>query len=675
MPTVITIETITGIAPFDIYISNSQSTPAIYIATISTAPYTFNVPTILENLEEYAVKIVDSNGCTIYDNLNFLPPTPINYLVEQCCSLTPYWVLPNGDLTDLSTAVPTGDCLDFDTLIRSLRDELRICYCDTLSDACITNYYTYETQPCGRKTIKYDAGGGLYYWFVQNSDYTFSVYTIEESIIPGSYNIIKDINCCSETYMSGYTNSDSFSSDCGSFTGNGVFDWYNRTILATGLGEDYLFYPYYDSETSQCLVSGNGNTEIVTITDNYSVLNKVIKSDEGICYDVKSIVTSASTITWTPPTKYVDCDTCNQTTSFIFVWRILESGGTLTLPYVPPGVYSGVIDWGDGNVSVNSYANRAHTYDDGGDYTVTITGVLQGWRFNGSFSSSKIIEILQWGEFKDGSYGKTFLGCVNLTLTNVVDTPKYLSGNIDRFFEDCTSITTINNLNSWDVSNVNSFVNAFKGLINFDQNIGGWDMSNSTDLSSMFYDCQLFNNGNDSSINNWVVSGVTTMNYLFYNNQQFNQPIGNWDVSSVGDMTGMFSDSQFNQPIGDWDVSSVTNMTQMFAITPFNQPLSGWNVSNVTDMPGMFYDSSFNQNIGDWNVSSLLSAPYMLNNTPMSITNYDNLLVGWASLGSSLQPSVELGVNGLTYIVSNSGPSRTYLTDTKLWNIVGDTGI
>lgn len=307
MPTQITINSITGLPPFNIYISDNILNPAIYVTTITSAPYTFNVPIILENSPEYILKIVDSNGCIIY----YTPPLTINYLVEQCCPSTLYWTLPDDTLTDLSEALPTGDCEDFDGSSRTLKDELIDCYCNVLSDTCFTDKYSYEIQPCGRKTIKFDAGGGVYWWFVQNLDYTFSVYYIEESITPGSYTIIKDTNCCSESYMSGYTNSGLFSSDCGSFTGSGLFDWYNRTVLEFDLSEDYLFYPYYDLETDQCMVSGGTIEEVVTISEIYPVLNKVIKSDEGICYEVKSIVTSASTITWVPPTIYEDCSDCD----------------------------------------------------------------------------------------------------------------------------------------------------------------------------------------------------------------------------------------------------------------------------------------------------------------------------------------------------------------------------
>ena len=47
---------------------------------------------------------------------------------------------------------------------------------------------------------------------------------------------------------------------------------------------------------------------------------------------------------------------------------------------------------------------------------------------------------------------------------------------------------------------------------------------------------------------------------------QVNQYIGDWDVSNVTNMRSMFSDAtSFNQPIGDWNVSNVTDMSGMFS--------------------------------------------------------------------------------------------------------------
>ncbi len=68
----------------------------------------------------------------------------------------------------------------------------------------------------------------------------------------------------------------------------------------------------------------------------------------------------------------------------------------------------------------------------------------------------------------------------------------------------------------------------------------------------------------------------------------FNQPLNNWNVSSVTDMGRMFSSTDFNQPVGDWDVSSVTDMSWMFNITPFNQDISNWCVPNIFSEPDGF---------------------------------------------------------------------------------------
>ena len=42
--------------------------------------------------------------------------------------------------------------------------------------------------------------------------------------------------------------------------------------------------------------------------------------------------------------------------------------------------------------------------------------------------------------------------------------------------------------------------------------------------------------------------------------------------------------------IGDWDVSAITDMAGLFfGMTEFNGLLSNWNTSSVTDMSGMFF--------------------------------------------------------------------------------------
>jgi uncharacterized protein (TIGR02145 family) len=72
----------------------------------------------------------------------------------------------------------------------------------------------------------------------------------------------------------------------------------------------------------------------------------------------------------------------------------------------------------------------------------------------------------------------------------------------------------------------------------------------------------------------------------FYN--EFNQPIGNWDVSSVTDMSYMFYLSQFNQPINTWCVtqfsSEPTNFATNAALTPANKPVWGTCPTQITDL-------------------------------------------------------------------------------------------
>jgi hypothetical protein len=69
MSTEITINNITGATPFDVYLCDTSQISCVYISTITTTPFVFNVPTLLEGQTSYVLKIIDDNDCIITQTL------------------------------------------------------------------------------------------------------------------------------------------------------------------------------------------------------------------------------------------------------------------------------------------------------------------------------------------------------------------------------------------------------------------------------------------------------------------------------------------------------------------------------------------------------------------------------------------------------------------------------
>ena len=83
------------------------------------------------------------------------------------------------------------------------------------------------------------------------------------------------------------------------------------------------------------------------------------------------------------------------------------------------------------------------------------------------------------------------------------------------------------------------------------------------------------------------------MNSMFYNAFVFDQDISNWNVSNVTNMSGMFTNCEFNQPIGNWDVSSLKDTRMMFNSSPkFDQNLGSWDISSMEHMDTMFNNNN-----------------------------------------------------------------------------------
>lgn len=411
---------------------------------------------------------------------------------------------------------------------------------------------------------------------------------------------------------------------------------------------------------------------------------------------------------------------------FITTWKTDNPGTSasnqITIPTSGTG-YNYNIYWENVNdVSIKGTAtaitgNTTITFPAAGTYRVEINGNFPLIYFNNEGDKSKILSVDQWGSIIWRSMESAFYGCNNLIIP-AIDAPDlsmvtslqhmfYKASNFNQPIGhwDVSKVTNIygmfmnatnfnQNIESWDVSNVTNMGYMFSYTANFNQNIGSWNVGKVTNMESLFGGATNFN----QDISKWDVSKVTNMGTMFYSATRFNQNIGNWNVSNVKAMQWMFAGATsfnqninswnvgkvtdmrsmfegataFNGPIGDWDLRNVTNMGRMFSFaTNFNQDITKWKVGKVTDMSTLFaYASSFNQNIGKWDIQNVTTMASMLNNSGLSIENYNQILKGWLTNPISIKNNVKLGANGLKYCAGDS--ARKALIKDHSWIISGD---
>lgn len=69
----------------------------------------------------------------------------------------------------------------------------------------------------------------------------------------------------------------------------------------------------------------------------------------------------------------------------------------------------------------------------------------------------------------------------------------------------------------------------------------------------------------NDDINMWDVSNVENMKGMFAYNSSFNKPLNLWNVRNVKDMKEMFRGSVFNQDISGWCVPLITSEPSSFS--------------------------------------------------------------------------------------------------------------
>ena len=211
--------------------------------------------------------------------------------------------------------------------------------------------------------------------------------------------------------------------------------------------------------------------------------------------------------------------------------------------------------------------------------------------------------------------------------------------------------------------------NMFTVATSFNQPLNDWDVSSVTNMSDMFYYASVFNH----PLNDWDVSSVTNMSGMFYYASVFNHPLNDWDVSSVTNMDNMFTvASSFNQPLNDWDVSSVTYMSSMFYYASvFNHPLNDWNVSRVNNMDDMFYfATAFSQNLGEWYV--VQDPPVLTANAMFPIRAQNSYLDGLVSTYSIDDTRFVMDGKTLSLNSTNLPPVGMYPLDITAPAVLGE---
>lgn len=352
------------------------------------------------------------------------------------------------------------------------------------------------------------------------------------------------------------------------------------------------------------------------------------------------------------------------------------------LPTLISGTYSFDVDWGDENTDTITVWNQSEVTHDyttagAGTYDITITGVYNGWSVNNYADRLKITEIKQWGNIL-GIGAFAFTGASNMTIT-ATDIPD-MSGTttLNAAFGNCSSITSIPNMGSWNMSNVTDLRQCFRNCTNFNENINGWNTSSLTVFVSgtegCFEGCSSFN----SPLDNWDVSGVSLFNNLFEGCTVFNQDLTSWNTSSMTTASSMFLGcTAFNGDVTGFDVSGVSVFTSMFQnCSNFNQNISGWTTSSATNFVNMFRNAtSFNQNLGGWDVSGVTTANNMFfGNNVLSTANYSSLLIGWAA--QTVQSGVPFSANTATYTIATAQASRDILTNApNNWTITDGGGV
>jgi len=370
----------------------------------------------------------------------------------------------------------------------------------------------------------------------------------------------------------------------------------------------------------------------------------------------------------------------NKKRPFVFTIKTTGSPETFALPLEASGTYDFRINWGDYKsdyITVWNDAAVTHSYASAGTHTVTITGIIQGWRFNNGGDCAKIYDVMEWGPLRVGNNNGYFYGCSNLTVSAIDMFDLTNITNLSHAFRNCSSLITLDT-SGWDMSNITGLLQTFfncSSLVTLD--VSGWDVGNITDFRYLFYGCSSLAT---LDVSGWNVSSVTSFSHIFYNCSTLTTlNVSSWDTGSIVDFDHTFysCSSLVTLDVSSWDMSSATTISHVFnnCSSLVTLDVSGWDMSNVTNFHSAFYNCSSltNPAINNWDITSVTEATsFMSGAKALSVAVYDATLIAWEAQVE--QPNVTIHFDASKYTAGGAAATARAALVANGW-IITDGGV
>ena len=258
-----------------------------------------------------------------------------------------------------------------------------------------------------------------------------------------------------------------------------------------------------------------------------------------------------------------------------------------------------------GEVNLDNANSDIRIFNNEGSHDIHIDKINQrNWHINanpsGQYSDKSPMYVGDFDTYDVSNW--TFDNAV--AMSNVI--PSYGS-----------DIGLITGMETWNVSNVKDFSNAFSDIGKNEYDISNWDLSSARDVRDMFYTDY---DANDSIVLNcsgWKIpSNLMNASKTYLHEDSYKDvsfcssclsfdtnvvkiDVTDWDVR--GNIDGLLAYSFFQdiKGIGGWSTSRVNSMKSLFEGVKFegtnfvSDSLRSWNTNHVTNMNHMFYNANF----------------------------------------------------------------------------------